>query len=374
MADTTEERLTEFDRRSREAAAQRGAMSEAGGFFARVGRRATNLLNSVPGYTGYRAKEDRRDADRRVRDHLVRVYGKQAARVERVARDLADQRRIMDVGPVDEFARAIRHLMDRINTASYGYGGLFSDRDIDERALDQLRLFDESMLTGMEQLEKPIRQLEAAHKENQDLAAIARQGRDIVHAINERFNKRGEIVETGKPLPEQSVRAVLEMASPDDGPPPAYWLDDGDALTVFGDDLLVDARLDVAAGAQSFRLFRLSGGAEEEWLLVTGQGSTPYGRLKPQAAVAPVAGSDTITISGTEYRLGAFIAGQGELIGPAGVSGYRPVKAYWLTGTADENRIGVLLDWGNEQQAFIGQPVHPHDVEIYGQPGALATQ
>lgn len=374
MTDTTEERLTEFDRRSREAAAERGSSSEAGGFFAKVGRKASNLLNAVPGYKGYRSKEDRRDADRRVRDHLVRVYGEQATRVERVARDLADQRRIMDVGPVDEFARAIRHLMDRINTASYGYGGLFSDRDIDERALDQLRLFDESMLTGVDQLDRPIRQLEAAHKENTPLSDIAREGRDVVRSISDRFNQRGEIVETGTPLPEQSVRAVLMLASPDDGPPPAYWLDDGDALTVFGDDLLIDARLDVAAAAQSFRLFRLSGGEVEEWLFVTGQGATPYGRLRPQAATAPMTGSDTISVGGTEFRIGANIAGQGELIGPAGVSGYRSVRAYRLTSTADENTIGVLLDWGNEQQAYIGSPVHPHDVEIYGQPGAMAPQ
>jgi hypothetical protein len=374
MMDAPEVRLTEFDRRSREAAAARGAMSEAGGFFTRVGRSAANLLNAVPGYTGYRAKEDRRDADRRVRDHLVRVYSEQAGRVERVARDLAEQRRITDVGPVDEFAQAIRHLIDRINTATYGYGGLFSDRDIDERALDQLRLFDEGMLTGVEQLEQPIRRLEAAHKENTALAGIAREGRDIVRAINDRFDKRGEIIETGQPLPEQSVRAVLEMAAPEGRTPPAYWLDDGDALTVFGDDVLVDARLDVAAAERSFRMFRLSGVPQEEWLLVMGQSGTPYGRLRPLPATAPAVGSDSITINGTPYRLGTLIAGQGELIGPGGVSGYRPVKAYRLTSTTDESQIGILLDWGNEQQAFVGTTVHPQDVEIYGQPGALAPE
>ncbi|GIW04183.1 MAG: hypothetical protein KatS3mg059_0803 [Thermomicrobiales bacterium] len=71
-------------------------------------------------------------------------------------RQLAEQRKIQDVGAVDELARAIRHLIDRITTATYGYGGLFSDRNVDEVALDQLRRFDESLLQGAQELEAPV--------------------------------------------------------------------------------------------------------------------------------------------------------------------------------------------------------------------------
>src|SRR5690242_17795030 len=98
--------------------------------------RISGLLASVPGYRGYRTKEERRDADRRVRERVAAAFAAQADRVERVARALADQRRLKDVGPVNEFAQAIRHLVDRISTATYGYGGLFGDRNVDETALD----------------------------------------------------------------------------------------------------------------------------------------------------------------------------------------------------------------------------------------------
>src|SRR5215212_4414081 len=101
------------------------------------------LLQSVPGYRGYKSKEERRDSDRRVRERVATAFAGQA---ERVASDLANQRRLRDIGPVDEFAQTVRHLIDRISTASYGYGGLFSDRNVDEHALDQLRLFDEALL------------------------------------------------------------------------------------------------------------------------------------------------------------------------------------------------------------------------------------
>ena len=71
--------------------------------------RIGGLLGSIPGYRGYRDKEERRDADRRVRERVAAAYAAQADRVERVARDLANQRRLKDVGPVNEFAQAIRH-------------------------------------------------------------------------------------------------------------------------------------------------------------------------------------------------------------------------------------------------------------------------
>ena len=37
--------------------------------------RVTSLLNKIPGYSGYKNKESRRDEDKRVREELAREYG-----------------------------------------------------------------------------------------------------------------------------------------------------------------------------------------------------------------------------------------------------------------------------------------------------------
>ena len=50
------------------------------------------------------------------------------------------------LGKQKQFSKELRRLIDRISTASYGYGGLFSDRDINLTALEQLELFDESLV------------------------------------------------------------------------------------------------------------------------------------------------------------------------------------------------------------------------------------
>src|SRR5215216_8149967 len=101
------------------------------------------VLNKVPGYGGYRDKESRRDADRLVRARLVAELTQRAEKVERLAQAAADDRRFQDVSSFNSVAEAIRHLTNRVTTATYGYGGLFGSKDVDAAVLDQIRLFDE---------------------------------------------------------------------------------------------------------------------------------------------------------------------------------------------------------------------------------------
>lgn len=374
MTDDALERTTSFDQRSRAAAQDRQEPDLGGGFVQRLARRGAATLRAFPGYTGYRDKEDRRDADRRVRDHLVQEYQRQLGRVERVARDLASDRKIMAIGPVDDFAKAIRHLTDRINTASYGYGGLFSDRDIDESALDQMRLFDEGMLSGVTELDAPIAALDAAYGSDGDLAAPARVGRDLISRLGERFDTRSRVIESGTPEPEESVRALMVLDGGTGGPAPAFWLDADDAIDVLGQSGIVDARLDVAAGAASIRLFRFSSSPEEQWVVVPAQPGAALALVSPRPATGSLAASDQQTTIGSDtFNVVETASGQAELVTPASVSGYRPVTVRTLA-TADGGAVGILLDWGNEQQAFTGLSLGFGDLENYGKAGAKSRQ
>ena len=349
----------EFDRRT-------AAGADGGDEAERMGRRVTSLLERVPGYRGYRDKEDRRDADRRVRDHLAVALGNQAERVERVAHDLATRRRIMDIGPVDGFAGSIRRLIDRITTASYGYGGLFGERDVDAAALDQLRRFDEGLLAGVGELDDPLHGLEAALVADGDLQAPAREGERRVAAILARLDLRGQVVEQGKPAEESKVLAVLGGPDPATAKPPTWNLDAGEALTVLGDDFLVDARLDLAA-ERPLRLFRLGGGGGERWLLVPDRGDGDFALLAPTGgSVEP---GPPPTIDGTPFAERSGGTGDGELVGPGGASGRRALRYAVLVGTEDPAARAVVLDWqGGERQVLVGRQTHPNDIEVFGRP------
>ncbi len=333
---------------------------------AQLERQVRGLLDRVPGYRGYRAKEDRRDADRRVRDHLVTAFGAQADRVERVARDLAAQRRIQDVGPVDAFARRIRHLCDRIRTATYGYGGLFSDRDVDAAALDQLRQFDEGLVSGVEELNDPIEGLEAALVADGDLKSPARAGEAMVQEILDRLNLRDQVVETAKPAPEASVLKVLQPQTAVTASP-AFDLRQGDAVSILGDDHLIDAQIDVRAGDTSFRLHRLQGTSPDQWLLVPAGQQPPFAQLS--ATQEPFAALPSPTIGSAPFQQIGSGSGSGELIGTGGRSGERRVAFTFLSSKNDPDQQAVVLDWGNERQVLVGRVIHPGDVEAFPRVG-----
>lgn len=327
-------------------------------------RQVGGLLDRIPGYRGYRSKEDRRDADRRVREHLVTVFTAEADRVSRIAEQLADQRRLTEIGPVDDFGQSLRHFIDRVRTATYGYGGLMSDRDVDAGALDQIRLFDEGLLSGIDELRGPITDLEAAFAEQGNLAAPARAGTAVVRNLLARFDLRGEVVETGKAASQASVLRVLEPGTAS-ATPPAYGLNAGDALAILGDDFLVRGKILVDAGQSSFRLFQLSDDADAEWLFTPFDPTIGLARVRP--ANVPTLGAAPI-IEGTEYARAAAGSGDGEVIGVSGSSGVRPVRFETFTGSADAADFALVLDWGTERQAFAGRDVHPNDVEIFGRP------
>ncbi|HEU0114726.1 MAG TPA: hypothetical protein VFQ80_08615, partial [Thermomicrobiales bacterium] len=303
---------------------------------------------------------DRRDADRRVREHVAGRYRAEAERVERVASQLAAARRVNDIGPVDELAQTIRHLADRIQTATYGYGGLFSDRNVDEAALDQLRLFDQGLLDGVDQLQKPISDLEQAFAAGGDLATPAHAGTAVARALLARFDLRNEVIETGKPAPAAQVLNVLSLPAP---PPAAQSLAVGQAISILGDDFVVDAMIEVQGGPAAFRLFRLRQ-QPEEWLLVPQSGVNWYARLHRAAADEAAA-----TIADGAYRTVASGSGEASAVGGGRSASPQPVRYALLEGVTDAGARALRLDWGSETWTLVGKETHPDDVEIYGQTG-----
>ena len=86
-------------------------------------RRIRDALDRVPGYRGYRLKEERRDADRRVRAAVADAYAVELARVERIGRDLANARRLGEISAVERTSQSIRHFIDRVRSATPATAG-----------------------------------------------------------------------------------------------------------------------------------------------------------------------------------------------------------------------------------------------------------
>lgn len=320
--------------------------------------KARELLNRIPGYQGYRLKEARRDADRRVRAAVADAYAVELARVERIGRELANQRRLGEIATVERASQTIRHFIDRVRTMTPGYGGIFGDRDIDGIALDQLRLFDEGLMLGVDELKPAIDALETASAAGEPLDPAANAVSTAVERQLLRLNTRQDVIETGKAVSGESALAALRPLS-EITPAAAFYARPGDAISILGDDFLVDSKITVDGRPKSFTLLRIQR-EPEEWLMVSREPGDPILRLQPAEPT-----EHGLSIADHAMRQSAAGTGDGEIIGERGSNGLRAVRYALLEDLEDPDRHGLVVDWDGERQAFLGSPTEPLDIEVF---------
>jgi hypothetical protein len=140
------------------------------------------LVSAIPGYHGYKEKEDRRAADKLLREHLAKQLNELRRQLADLQRDMLDGGGLLLIDDVDRAVTKVQKLADKIKTASYGYAGLFDAVKVKEGELDSLYMFDEDMLTYIEAIQTTVNALAAAIQENGDVKAAIK---DVVSAAEE---------------------------------------------------------------------------------------------------------------------------------------------------------------------------------------------
>jgi hypothetical protein len=138
-----------------------------------------------------------------------------------------------------------------------------------------------------------------------------------------------------------------------------YSAQPGDAISILGDDFLVDGKIDVDGRPQSFRLFRIARDPEE-WLFVSRE---PGGLILRMSPVIPADRGPTIPDTG--LRQFAAGTGDGEITGERGTDGLRAVRYALLEDAEDPDGFGLILDWDGARQGFVGRRTEPLDVEVF---------
>lgn len=235
------------------------------------------LIDRIPGYSGYRDKENRRETDKRVREQVVAALEQQIARIEAVAADLANRREIMAVGPVDTVAKSARHLQDQIRTATYGYGGLRGDRTVDGPALDQLISFDQGLLDKVDALSTQVDALVAADDTTRltTLGAIT----SSLTQLQTTYDERQFLIETGRPSTQSTPTSPLPPTDAGTKPllPAALLLNKGDAVQIGTEHFVVDSIV-ALGGEQPSRLARIDV-APERWLIANARFAADVKRI-----------------------------------------------------------------------------------------------
>lgn len=329
-----------------------------------------SFLDSIPGWSGYRDREQRRESDRLLRERLARDYGEIADRLGRLAARLAEDRKLRSIRYVDSPHGRLTHFTDRLKSATYGYAGLFSDRPVDAAALNQIRAFDESLGDGIGELRAAADTLADTDPDSPEFRDRSEELGELIEKLLDRLDRRGELIESGAPRPETEITALLATTSTQPVTPTAYQLHDGDGITHDNENYTIVGRITIETEIASWRDFQLKGGDGTSWLRVPADPSAPFYWMS-RVSIEEQAGTPSLNVGGETYALAASVEGTAEVIGSGGGSGDRSVTIHTYS-QASGNGVLSVYHWRADEISLLGEPIEADNLEIWSREGGQA--
>ncbi len=150
------------------------------------------LASYIPGFSGYVERQNRRDADKLVRDTIARRFADLVKRASALQTDLVSAGKLEAVGEMEKAVTQIRTFMDKISTAARGYSGLFDAVKINQSELEKLYNFDLAFFELSDQIEHGLDNVEASLGDDAALPAAIRNITTLARQAVDTFNRRSE--------------------------------------------------------------------------------------------------------------------------------------------------------------------------------------
>jgi hypothetical protein len=153
-----------------------------------------SLASHIPGFKGYVERQNRRDADKLLRDTVVRRFDEQWKRASQLQVDMVSQGMITYVDDMERAALQLRTFIDKMSTAPRGYSGLFDAVKINEKELEAIYQYDAAFFDLAEQVGRALDNVEASLADEAALPAAIRNLTSIARMAVETYNRRSEVV------------------------------------------------------------------------------------------------------------------------------------------------------------------------------------
>ncbi|HYE16698.1 MAG TPA: hypothetical protein VD968_19820 [Pyrinomonadaceae bacterium] len=157
------------------------------------------LGEKIPGYSGYVAKERRRDIDKLHREHTADRLRATKRPLTEFMRELSSSGRLFEVGPIDRALKKIDQIENRVRFASYGYAGFFDVAKIEETELDRIYQFDLALVEKVEELERQAQALAGRGSTADGLKQAAADVERAADDLNRAFDDRYRAIENFRP-------------------------------------------------------------------------------------------------------------------------------------------------------------------------------
>lgn len=156
------------------------------------------LASYIPGFGGYVERQNRRDADKLLRDTVARRFDEQSQRVSQLQSDLVSSGMIEYVDDMEKAAIKLRTFIDKISTAPRGYSGLFDAVKINEKELEAIYQFDAAFFDIAEQVGRAVDHVEQTLGDETGLPAAIRNLTALARLAVETYERRTEVITGSK--------------------------------------------------------------------------------------------------------------------------------------------------------------------------------
>ncbi len=155
------------------------------------------LMAKIPGFKGYIVREDRRSADKLLRETISDQLQVLWQRLSSIQRDLVNAGRIDVMDEVEIAAVRLRQFIDRIKTAVYGYSGFFDAVKVNEAELEKVYQYDLTLVSMGGEVSSAIDNLEASIDTDGFPASIRNLNQKTQDCLDA-LNKRTEVMKLGQ--------------------------------------------------------------------------------------------------------------------------------------------------------------------------------
>lgn len=152
------------------------------------------LVGKIPGYSGYKEKEMRRESDKLLREVIATQMTIQRQRMDDLQKELISYGRLEYLDEMGNAVTKVQTFIDRVKFATYGYSGLFDATRVKEDELDRLYDFDNRLLEYAERLAAALTGVETAIPSGEGLAEAVRGVLSICAEANRTFDEREHVI------------------------------------------------------------------------------------------------------------------------------------------------------------------------------------
>ena len=151
------------------------------------------ILGKLPGFRGYVEREDRRNADKLLRESISEKFETLWHRISSLQKKAISNGEIEKIDDLESSAIKIRQFIDRTKTASYGYSGFFDVIKVNTEELNAIYQYDLHMLEMEDEISRAIENIESSFGTDGFPAAI-RHLETLSQTSLDYFNQRKEVI------------------------------------------------------------------------------------------------------------------------------------------------------------------------------------